>query len=246
MFGDRPTVLAVQTRHHPEHQPGSVPQRLVAAESGSDPVDQRAELGPPSVRIYPVSRGHRGDLVVPHKQRILARWPPTPTEHALISENEPNRNLRSEDHELGGSGAGAVANGSAVGLALLPEFPRGQLSLQPWPVSLPFPAPARHTVHAVLPHTAYRRSSPAAFDFPGPKRPGRDDDPIKADQTQVVERRARRCCGAPRPTPATGHLCDRPCPATHETVAPDRPWPTGKACAARLEPDPTRTPKRRN
>ena len=80
MFGDRPTVLAVQTRHHPEHQPGSVPQRLVAAESGSDPIDQRAELGPPSVRIYPVSRGHRGDLVVPHKQRILARWPPTPTD----------------------------------------------------------------------------------------------------------------------------------------------------------------------
>ena len=33
---------------------------------------------------------------------------------------------------------------------------------------------------------AYRRSSPAAFDFPGPKGPGRDDDPIKANQPQVV------------------------------------------------------------
>ena len=63
-----------------------------------------------------------------------------------------------------------------------------QLSLQPWPVLLPFPAPARQTVHAVLPHTAYRRSSPAAFDFPGPKRPGRDDDSIKADQAQMVLR----------------------------------------------------------
>src|SRR6478752_7960105 len=85
MFGDRPTVLAVQTRHHPEHQPGSVPQRLVAAESGSDPIDQRAELSPPSVRIYPVSRDHRGDLVVPHKQRILARWPPTTPTDTLRS-----------------------------------------------------------------------------------------------------------------------------------------------------------------
>jgi hypothetical protein len=27
----------------------------------------------------------------------------------------------------------------------------------------PFPAPARQSVHAVLPHTAYRRRSPAAF-----------------------------------------------------------------------------------
>jgi hypothetical protein len=28
-----------------------------------------------------------------------------------------------------------------------------------------FPAPARQTVHAVLPHTAYRRRSPPAFDL---------------------------------------------------------------------------------
>ena len=40
--------------------------------------------------------------------------------------------------------------------------PHRQLSFRPWPVSVPFPAPARQTVHAVLPHTAYRRSSPAA------------------------------------------------------------------------------------
>src|SRR4051794_41588486 len=29
--------------------------------------------------------------------------------------------------------------------------------------SAPFPAPARQSVHAVLPHTAYRRRSPAVF-----------------------------------------------------------------------------------
>jgi hypothetical protein len=27
------------------------------------------------MRIYAVSRGHRGDLFVPHKQGMLARWP---------------------------------------------------------------------------------------------------------------------------------------------------------------------------
>ena len=37
-------------------------------------------------------------------------------------------------------------------------------------ISAPFPAPACQTVHAVLPHTAYRRSSPAAFSV---SRPGR-------------------------------------------------------------------------
>jgi hypothetical protein len=35
--------------------------------------------------------------------------------------------------------------------------------------------------------------------------------------------------------------------AARETVVPDRPWPTGKAHAARHEPDPAfRTPTRRN
>ena len=55
----------------------------------------------------------------------------------------------------------------------------------------------------------------------------------------VVPRcRVRRHWCAPRPTHATGRLCDRPCPATHETVARDRPWPSGTAYAARLEPSP--------
>jgi hypothetical protein len=55
-------------------------------------------------------------------------------------------------------------------------------------VDVPFLVPAHQTVHAVLPHTAYRRSSPAAFDFPGPRRPGPDDDPIETDQAQVIRR----------------------------------------------------------
>src|SRR5215469_14012019 len=68
------------------------------------------------------------------------------------------------DHRLGvGSRAGAVAKA-------------------------PFPAPARRTVHAVLPHTALRRSSPPAFGRcpPGPERPGGDDGSAQGDQPEVV------------------------------------------------------------
>jgi len=48
----------------------------------------------------------------------------------------------------------------------------------------------------------------------------------------------RRCWCAPRPTRATGHLCARPCPTAHETVARDRPWPSGTACVAGHAPCP--------
>jgi hypothetical protein len=50
----------------------------------------------------------------------------------------------------------------------------------------PFPVPARQTVRAVLPHTAYRRSSPAAFGPPVPEGSGRDDGSVEADQAQVI------------------------------------------------------------
>ena len=70
----------------------------------------------------------------------------TNTEPAKVTTDDANTN----DHDLGGSGAGAMAIGLAVGLgAPAWGFP-GQLSLRPWPVSLPFPAPARQTVHAVV------------------------------------------------------------------------------------------------
>jgi len=57
----------------------------------------------------------------------------------------------------------------------------------------PFPAPARRTVHAVLPHTAHRRPSPAVFGNkrpPGPIRPGSDDEPVEVDQAEMVRRLA--------------------------------------------------------
>jgi hypothetical protein len=57
-----------------------------------------------------------------------------------------------------------------------------------WSVS----SPARQTVHAVLPHTAYRRSSPAAFGpllaTPVPEGSGRNDGSIEADQAHLVGR----------------------------------------------------------
>jgi len=73
-------MKSLQTGQHPQHQPARVPQRLIAREARGDAIDHRAERTLPSVRIYAVSRGHRGVLVVPHKQRMLARWPPTITQ----------------------------------------------------------------------------------------------------------------------------------------------------------------------
>src|SRR4051794_41409735 len=57
---------------------------------------------------------------------------------------------------------------SAVGRGVVdaPRFPAGVVLLRVrGPISAPFPAPARQSVHAVLPHTAYRRRSPAVFGF---------------------------------------------------------------------------------
>src|SRR5215216_3480845 len=54
----------------------------------------------------------------------------------------------------------------------------------------PFPVPARQTVRAVLPHTAYRRFSPAVFDLavPVPEGSWRNDGSIEADQAHPVGR----------------------------------------------------------
>jgi len=95
------------------------------------------------LRDGPVVAGPDGPLRRRHR-------PPgadeTNTDLAKATATDGNTN----DHDLGGSGAGAVAIGLAVGLgAPAWGFP-GQLSLRPWPVSLPFPAPARQTVHAVV------------------------------------------------------------------------------------------------
>src|SRR4029078_13703499 len=85
----------------------------------------------------------------PRRPRHIQMCSQTPNNAAVTASTSADT-PETPNPELGGAGAGAVANGSAVGLGLLPEFPRGQLSLQPWPVSLPFPAPARQTVHAVV------------------------------------------------------------------------------------------------
>ena len=165
----------------PAPRPSRASTRPHAAAARSGRNAARSDRSPPRTQST-TDQGLRYEPRRPRHIQLSSQTPNNAAVTAPTSADTPNH----PDHDLGGSGAGAVANGSAVGLALLPGFPRGQLSLQPWPVSLPFPAPARQTVHAVLPHTAYRRSSPAAFGFPGPKRPGRDDDPIKADQAQVV------------------------------------------------------------
>src|SRR3954462_3928110 len=72
------------------------------------------------------------------------------------------RHILVEGRELARWRRSAVGRG-AVGA---PRFPAGVVLLRVrGPISAPFPAPARQSVHAVLPHTAYRRRSPAVFGF---------------------------------------------------------------------------------
>jgi hypothetical protein len=51
-----------------------------------------------------------------------------------------------------------------------------------------FPPAPHRSVHAVVPHTAHRRSSPSAFGSltPRPVRPGRSDGSVQADQSVAV------------------------------------------------------------
>src|SRR4051794_41561612 len=72
------------------------------------------------------------------------------------------RHILVEGRELARWRRSAVGRG-AVGA---PRFPGGVVLLRVrGRCSAPFPAPARQSVHAVLPHTAYRRRSPAVFGF---------------------------------------------------------------------------------
>jgi hypothetical protein len=84
----------------------------------------------------------------------------------------------------------------------------------------PFPVPARQTVRAVLPHTAYRRSSPTAFGLPTPvpEGSGRNDGSIEADQAHPVGRQEHLLVAA--------HLLPRPV----------QPVPAGDLVEQRMEP----------
>lgn len=90
MLGDRPAILAIQPGQHPQHQRCGVPQRLLTSQPRLDAVQHRAERLMPPDRIYAMSRGHRGLLIVPHKQSMLARWPPkTGQKHPKQSRSTP-------------------------------------------------------------------------------------------------------------------------------------------------------------
>jgi hypothetical protein len=84
-----------------------------------------------------------------------------------------NSKERSFSRSVGGSGAGAVAlpggrsrsrGDRSVSRRVVLLRGRGQVA--------PFPTPARQSVHAVLPHTAYRRRSPPAFGLSRQSRKG--------------------------------------------------------------------------
>jgi hypothetical protein len=86
----------------------------------------------------------------------------------------------------------------------------------------PFPVPARQTVRAVLPHTAYRRSSPAVFGLAAPvsEGSGRNDGPIEADQAHPVGRQ-EQLFEAPSPGSSPVALLGQPDREPLEGVVPD-------------------------
>ena len=86
----------------------------------------------------------------------------------------------------------AAASAGAVGVV---GSARGAWTArQSWPDWSGFLSPPHRSVHAVLPHTALRRSSPSAFGSfpsPGPVGPGRDDGSGEVDQAHAVRRVVR-------------------------------------------------------
>jgi len=57
-----------------------MPQRFIPGKPRSDPVDHRAELGPPPIGVYAMSRGDRGSFRCLHKPRTMPRSPPLPAQ----------------------------------------------------------------------------------------------------------------------------------------------------------------------
>lgn len=76
VLGDRPAILAIQTRDHARHQLTGMTQRLMAGEPRRDPIQHSGELGPPPVRVYAGNRGDRGILRSCHKLTTMPRSPP--------------------------------------------------------------------------------------------------------------------------------------------------------------------------
>jgi hypothetical protein len=93
--------------------------------------------------------------------------------------------LRRQGRVAVGSSAGAVADPDEV--VPVQTIRVAFLSAPAWGPQMPrratpFPAPARRTVRAVLPHTAHRRLSPAVFGDespPGPVGPGATTIPFR-------------------------------------------------------------------
>ena len=76
---------------------------------------------------------------------------------------------------------------------------RGAWCRAAWPTDTWFPPAAHRTVHAVLPHTAHRRSSPLAFSSPAPRPVGRGATMVPVRSISPM----RSVIGKRRPTSRT-------------------------------------------
>ncbi len=59
-LGQRPTVLAPQIRHQPQHQRPGIAQRLAPNKPRRDTIKDFVKPCTPTIKIYAMSRGGRG------------------------------------------------------------------------------------------------------------------------------------------------------------------------------------------
>src|ERR1700681_3210393 len=79
-LGQRPAILAPQIRDQPQHQRTRVTQGLTPGEPRRDPVHNLIESRLPSINVYAMNRGGRGNFRCLHKLRTMPRSPPQPAQ----------------------------------------------------------------------------------------------------------------------------------------------------------------------
>jgi hypothetical protein len=75
VLSDGPAILAIQARDHSRHQRTGMTQRLISGETRRDPIQYRRELRLPTLGVYAMNRGDRGQFSCLHKHRTMPRSP---------------------------------------------------------------------------------------------------------------------------------------------------------------------------
>jgi hypothetical protein len=133
--------LACPLPKHTQDECARVTGGVIPGEPARYLIHQRVQTIAPAFVIYSQTRGRRWCFLVFTGRESCPGNRFYPRKHASQPHQKRSRRVGGW---RGGEWFGCRSGRSCLG------FPRGQLSLRPWPVSLPFPAPARQTVHAVV------------------------------------------------------------------------------------------------